>query len=90
MLVMAGGLAAFGAFLYRIGVTGPAVFLGLIAQGGIAVAFKTRRRSELIVARPNGLDLRLPGLRRRVEWSEVREVQPRAVPRSARGPRSPR
>lgn len=79
LLVMAGGFGAFGTFLHRIGVAGPAVFLGVLALVGLAVAFKTRPRTELIVARPSGLELRLPGLRRRVEWSEVRDVQPRAL-----------
>lgn len=72
-------LGALGAFLYRIGVVAPAVFLGLIALGGVVLAFSARPRSEVIIARPSGLELRLRELRRWVEWSEVREVQPQAM-----------
>lgn len=78
-LVMSVGFGALGGLLWHVGVTGPAVILGLLTVVGVVMGFMTRPRERVIIARPSGLELRLPELRRRVEWSEALTVQPRAL-----------
>lgn len=79
VLVLAVGFAALSAFLFSIGITTLAYIAGSLAMAGFGLSVAFRPQPYVFIARPDGLEIRIPKIRKKVAWSEISNVQAYAV-----------